>query len=73
LGKRVQTPDGIGKVLDLDILRQRVRVYLEEQGAKTYDAAVLSPIGTGKDAAPAVSNSANPDHTEDTAGDERYE
>lgn len=30
VGKRVHTPQGIGRVLDLDILRQRVRVQLPE-------------------------------------------
>jgi cell fate regulator YaaT (PSP1 superfamily) len=39
VGKKVITPDGIGRVLDLDILKQRVRVYLEEGGAKSYAAA----------------------------------
>lgn len=39
VGKKVITPDGMGRVLDLDILKQRVRVYLEEGGAKSYAAA----------------------------------
>jgi cell fate regulator YaaT (PSP1 superfamily) len=39
VGKKVITPEGIGRVLDLDILKQRVRVYLEEGGAKSFAAA----------------------------------
>jgi len=44
VGKRIQTPAGTGRVLDLDILRQRVRVLLEEGGVQTYEAAVLRPL-----------------------------
>lgn len=43
VGKKVITPDGLGRVLDLDILKQRVRVYLEEGGAKNYAAAEVRP------------------------------
>jgi len=43
VGKKVITPDGVGRVLDLDILKQRVRVYLEEGGAKSYAAAEVRP------------------------------
>ena len=39
VGKKVLTPEGMGRVLDLDILKQRVRVYLEEGGAKSFAAA----------------------------------
>lgn len=44
VGRRVQTPAGIGRVLDLDILRQRVRVMLEEGAAETYAASELKPL-----------------------------
>jgi cell fate regulator YaaT (PSP1 superfamily) len=44
VGKRVQTPVGIGRVLDLDILRQRVRVLTEEGGAQTFTAEELRPL-----------------------------
>jgi cell fate regulator YaaT (PSP1 superfamily) len=43
LGKRVGTPDGIGRVGDLDVLRGRVRVYFEGQPPKTFTADELQP------------------------------
>ncbi len=44
VGRRVQTPGGIGRVLDLDILRQRVRVLLEEGGAQSFAAEELRSL-----------------------------
>ena len=52
LGKRVQTPDGMGRVLDLDILRERVRVQVESIGAKTYAARDLTPVAPPAPAQP---------------------
>ena len=43
VGKRVVTPGGSGRVLDVDILRQRVRVYLEDGGAQSFAAAEVRP------------------------------
>ncbi|HXJ22817.1 MAG TPA: regulatory iron-sulfur-containing complex subunit RicT [Polyangia bacterium] len=43
LGKRVGTPDGIGRVGDLDVLRGRVRVYFDGQPPKTFAADELQP------------------------------
>ncbi|MES1164750.1 MAG: regulatory iron-sulfur-containing complex subunit RicT, partial [Verrucomicrobiota bacterium] len=43
LGKRVGTPDGIGRVGDLDVLRGRVRVYFDGQPPKTFTADELQP------------------------------
>lgn len=43
LGKRVGTPDGVGRVGDLDVLRGRVRVYFEGQPPKTFTADELQP------------------------------
>jgi cell fate regulator YaaT (PSP1 superfamily) len=43
LGKRVGTPEGVGRVGDLDVLHRRVRVYFEGQPPKVYDAAELKP------------------------------
>ncbi|HLK91895.1 MAG TPA: regulatory iron-sulfur-containing complex subunit RicT [Polyangia bacterium] len=43
IGKRVATPDGIGRVGDLDVLRGRVRVYFEGQPPKTFTADDLQP------------------------------
>jgi cell fate regulator YaaT (PSP1 superfamily) len=43
IGKRVTTPEGIGRVGDLDILRGRVRVYFDGQPPKTFTADELQP------------------------------
>ncbi|HVT06882.1 MAG TPA: regulatory iron-sulfur-containing complex subunit RicT [Polyangia bacterium] len=43
LGKRVGTPDGVGRVGDLDVLRGRVRVYFDGQPPKTFTADELQP------------------------------
>jgi cell fate regulator YaaT (PSP1 superfamily) len=37
-GKRVDTPDGMGRVDDVDVLRRRVRVSFPEAPPKTYEA-----------------------------------
>jgi cell fate regulator YaaT (PSP1 superfamily) len=38
-GKRVTTPEGVGRVGDVDVLRERVRVYFEDQPPKVFPAA----------------------------------
>jgi cell fate regulator YaaT (PSP1 superfamily) len=38
-GKRVTTPEGVGRVGDVDVLRERVRVYFEDQPPKTFSVA----------------------------------
>jgi len=43
MGKRVGTPDGVGRVGDLDVLRGRVRVYFDGQPPKTFTADELQP------------------------------
>ena len=43
IGKRVATPDGVGRVGDLDVLRGRVRVYFDGQPPKTFTADELQP------------------------------
>jgi cell fate regulator YaaT (PSP1 superfamily) len=43
VGKRVGTPDGLGRVGDLDVLRGRVRVYFDDQPPKTFSAEELRP------------------------------
>jgi hypothetical protein len=50
MGKRVETPDGVGRVGDLDVLRGRVRVLFQDQPPKVYEAgqvkqASLPPSG----------------------------
>jgi hypothetical protein len=56
VGKKVVTPSGPGRVLDLDILAQRVRVLLEEGGAQTFAAAEVRSLhaagGGGSDKTP---------------------
>ena len=50
VGKRVSTPAGDGKVVELDVLRQRVRVWFDEGGSETFPADVirlLQPPGGG--------------------------
>ncbi len=55
LGKRVGTPDGVGRVGDLDVLRGRVRVYFDGQPPKTFTADELQPAPP-----PASPSSSNP-------------
>jgi cell fate regulator YaaT (PSP1 superfamily) len=43
VGKRVDTPDGPGRVDDLDVLRGRVRVSFPDRPPVTYPAAELLP------------------------------
>jgi cell fate regulator YaaT (PSP1 superfamily) len=43
IGKRVGTPDGIGRVGDLDVLRGRVRVTFEDKPPKVFAASDLDP------------------------------
>jgi len=44
VGKRVHTPLGIGRVLDLDILRQRVRVQLPEGVPQVFSGSEVRPL-----------------------------
>lgn len=47
-GKRVTTPEGVGRVGDVDVLRERVRVYFEDQAPKVFAAAdvhLVAPPG----------------------------
>ncbi|HEY6461379.1 MAG TPA: regulatory iron-sulfur-containing complex subunit RicT, partial [Polyangiaceae bacterium] len=46
IGKRVGTPDGVGRVGDLDVLRGRVRVYFDGAPPKTFTADELQPAPT---------------------------
>ena len=40
-GKRIETPKGMGRVVDLDILNRRVRVNLQEGGSEVFAAEEL--------------------------------
>lgn len=44
VGKRVSTPSGEGKVVEVDVLRQRVRVWFMEGGAETFPANVVTQL-----------------------------
>ena len=41
VGRRVATPAGQGKVVELDVLGQKVRVWFDEGGAQTFAAHEL--------------------------------
>jgi cell fate regulator YaaT (PSP1 superfamily) len=43
-GKRVTTPEGVGRVGDVDVLRERIRVYFEDQPPKVFSAADVRPL-----------------------------
>jgi cell fate regulator YaaT (PSP1 superfamily) len=44
VGKRVTTPAGDGKVVELDVLRQRVRVWFDEGGSESFPPDVLTVL-----------------------------
>jgi cell fate regulator YaaT (PSP1 superfamily) len=44
VGKRVTTPSGEGKVVELDVLRRRVRVWFDEGGSETFPGEVVQQI-----------------------------
>jgi cell fate regulator YaaT (PSP1 superfamily) len=82
VGKKVITPVGPGRVLDLDILGQMVRVLLEEGGAQTFAAAEVramhvpggSGAGGGSDRSPLASGAADaPDSSEAHDGNEAHD
>jgi cell fate regulator YaaT (PSP1 superfamily) len=69
MGKRVETPDGVGRVGDLDVLRGRVRVLFPDGPPKVYDGsavrAVALPGGGGPAGAP---RSETPERDDDDNG-----
>jgi len=44
VGKKVTTPAGAGKVIELDVLRQRVRVLFDEGGVETFPGDVVTLV-----------------------------
>jgi cell fate regulator YaaT (PSP1 superfamily) len=44
VGKRVSTPAGEGKVVELDVLRQRVRVWFDEGGSESFPPDVITVL-----------------------------
>jgi cell fate regulator YaaT (PSP1 superfamily) len=53
-GKRVTTPEGVGRVGDVDVLRERVRVYFEDQPPKVFAASDVRPYAPAGEAPPAL-------------------
>jgi cell fate regulator YaaT (PSP1 superfamily) len=51
-GKRVATPDGVGRVGDVDVLRERVRVYFEDQPPKVFAGSEVRPLTPPQGEAP---------------------
>lgn len=54
-GKRVETPDGQGRVGDLDVLRGRIRVHFPDRPPKQYEAHEVRPAApppTGRPSGP---------------------
>ena len=45
LGKRVSTPEGEGRVADLDVLRGRVRVYFQDGPPQVFSAEQVKQLG----------------------------
>jgi cell fate regulator YaaT (PSP1 superfamily) len=44
MGKRVHTPAGPGKVIELDVLAQRVRVLFDQGGTEVFPGGVVTPL-----------------------------
>ncbi len=52
VGKRVTTPDGVGRVGDIDVLQGRIRVYFEDQPPKVFAPGDVRPLAQpGQEAA----------------------
>ena len=79
VGKRVSTPAGNGKVVELDVLRQKVRVWFDEGGSEIFPPDVLTvlipPQQLGKRGLPVVqSDGDDHDHDHDEkANDDHHE
>jgi hypothetical protein len=54
VGKQVQTPDGIGRVDDLDILSRKVRVSFLDRPPATFDASEVRLLDAKPTATPAA-------------------
>jgi cell fate regulator YaaT (PSP1 superfamily) len=46
-GKRVETPDGVGRVGDLDVLRGRIRVHFPDRPPKQYESHEVKAMPGG--------------------------
>jgi len=57
----VTTPEGVGRVGDVDVLRERVRVYFEDQPPKIFAASDVRLLGPPAEAPPGGPPSAPPE------------
>ncbi len=48
VGKRVSTPEGEGRVADLDVLHGRVRVYFQDGPPQVFTAEQVKQLGTAR-------------------------
>jgi cell fate regulator YaaT (PSP1 superfamily) len=53
IGRQVQTPDGIGRVDDLDVLARKVRVSFPDRPSATFDADEVHPLNANVTPTPA--------------------
>jgi cell fate regulator YaaT (PSP1 superfamily) len=66
VGKRVTTPEGVGRVGDLDVLAGRVRVYFEDQPPQVFAAGDVQLLAAGPTDGPAAAEP--PAHDEPPEG-----
>ena len=67
VGKRVSTPDGVGRVGDLDVLQGRIRVYFEDQPPKVFAPGDVRPlVPPGQEAAAPVAEADPADNDGDS-------
>jgi cell fate regulator YaaT (PSP1 superfamily) len=74
MGKRVETPDGVGRVADLDVLRGRVRVMFQDGPPKVYEGHELrpaAPVGNGPGAGGGDDGGSAPAGPEGSNGNDR--
>jgi cell fate regulator YaaT (PSP1 superfamily) len=69
LGKRVATPEGLGRVGDLDVLRGRVRVTFEDRPPKVFEADQVTMAQPGPESLEGETPA--PPSSRDNAGGER--
>jgi len=60
VGKRVATPAGNGKVVELDVLRQKVRVWFDEGGSETFPADAVSLLAMSQQPPPTIDSDDEP-------------
>jgi hypothetical protein len=71
VGKRVETPDGIGRVGDLDVLRGRVRVLFQDGPPKVFEGreVKLKPLPSGAPPTVELADDDSPPRDGDRGGD----